>query len=173
MSKKDKILSSALSLFAMNGYDGTSTNKVAQKAGVSQGLIFKHFENKEGLLKAILFMAQSRVLAFNDILSNITDPKEKLKLCINMPLHLTKEQRYFWRLLYSINWQAKQEQINFMDYIFDDVSLAFKKLKYKNYKRETELFLMIMNGITVKSLRNNTSELKAYVKFIEKKYDLS
>ena len=45
--KQEKILQAALELFAKEGFKGTSTNKIAKKAGVSEGLIFRHFENKD------------------------------------------------------------------------------------------------------------------------------
>ena len=42
--KESSIINSAISLFAQEGYDGTSTLSIAKKAGVSEGLIFKHFK---------------------------------------------------------------------------------------------------------------------------------
>ena len=38
--KKEKILNAALELFANDGYNVTSTSKIAKTAGVSEGLIF-------------------------------------------------------------------------------------------------------------------------------------
>ena len=53
MSRKDDIIDAAVFLFAKNGYAATPTAAVAQKAGVSEGLIFHHFKNKAGILLAI------------------------------------------------------------------------------------------------------------------------
>jgi len=44
--KQERILETALSLFAKDGFSATSTSKVARDAGVSEGLMFRHFENK-------------------------------------------------------------------------------------------------------------------------------
>ena len=52
--KQQQILHCALELFSTEGYKGTSTSKIANKAGVSEGLIFRHFKNKDGLLQAII-----------------------------------------------------------------------------------------------------------------------
>ncbi|WP_390407494.1 TetR/AcrR family transcriptional regulator [Lacticaseibacillus jixiensis] len=52
--KQQAVLNASLALFAEQGYDGTSTADIAQKAGVSEGTIFKRFRTKEGLLSAIL-----------------------------------------------------------------------------------------------------------------------
>jgi len=49
---RDRIIASALELFAAKGYDGVSTHEIAAKADVTQGLITYHFKSKEGLWKA-------------------------------------------------------------------------------------------------------------------------
>ena len=48
--KQENILNTALELFAKDGYDATSTSKIAKCAGVSEGLIFRHYGSKDGLL---------------------------------------------------------------------------------------------------------------------------
>jgi len=44
-----KILSSARTLFAERGFEGTSTRDIAERAGVNKRLIFYYFESKEDL----------------------------------------------------------------------------------------------------------------------------
>lgn len=48
-----RILDSALELFSAHGVAKTSTKKIAEAAGVSEGLIFHHFPDKMALLHAI------------------------------------------------------------------------------------------------------------------------
>ncbi|WP_334329277.1 TetR/AcrR family transcriptional regulator [Companilactobacillus sp. HBUAS59699] len=52
--KQLKIFQAAITLFAQKGYKDTSTKEIAQKAGVSEGSLFKRFNNKEELLLSIL-----------------------------------------------------------------------------------------------------------------------
>src|SRR3984893_16114283 len=40
-------------VFAEKGFDGTTTRELADAAGVSEALLFKHFPNKEALFTAI------------------------------------------------------------------------------------------------------------------------
>ena len=47
------VLEAAAQLFAELGYERTTTNHVAQKAGVSIGSIYQYFPNKEALLLAL------------------------------------------------------------------------------------------------------------------------
>ncbi|MCK5098255.1 MAG: TetR/AcrR family transcriptional regulator [Desulfobacteraceae bacterium] len=49
------ILDSAKSLFENYGFEKATMKKIATKAGISPGSIFKHFENKSALLAAALF----------------------------------------------------------------------------------------------------------------------
>jgi AcrR family transcriptional regulator len=56
-----KITAAAEQLFAARGYDGTVTRDIARAAGVNAAMIHYYFGNKEGLYRAILEGAASRV----------------------------------------------------------------------------------------------------------------
>ena len=64
------ILTAAEPLFAEHGYEGTSLNAIAKKAGVSKANIFHHFENKESLYLQVLKQASSEMSALIDKLEN-------------------------------------------------------------------------------------------------------
>jgi AcrR family transcriptional regulator len=49
-----QILRVAVTLFAHEGFRGTTTKKIAQAAGVSEAMVFRHFATKEELYSAIL-----------------------------------------------------------------------------------------------------------------------
>lgn len=51
---KRSVLLAGLELFAQQGFNGTSTAQIADKAGVSQATIFKYFKTKQDLLLSIL-----------------------------------------------------------------------------------------------------------------------
>ena len=53
-TQQDKILNSAVQLFARQGYHGTSTREIARLADVSENTIFRHFDRKEDLFWAVL-----------------------------------------------------------------------------------------------------------------------
>lgn len=52
--RQEKILQTAVELFAEHGYEGTKTRDIAQKAGINEALIFRHYPSKEDLYSAIL-----------------------------------------------------------------------------------------------------------------------
>ena len=67
------ILTAAEPLFAEHGYEGTSLNAIAKKAGVSKANIFHHFDNKESLYLHVLKQASSEMSALIDELENTGD----------------------------------------------------------------------------------------------------
>lgn len=49
-----QLLAVAVSLFSNRGFRGTTTKEIAQAAGVSEAMVFRHFATKEELYAAIL-----------------------------------------------------------------------------------------------------------------------
>ena len=60
MSTKEKILEAALTLFAENGYDGTSVEEIAKSVGIKAPSLYKHYKGKEDLLNALIDAAEVR-----------------------------------------------------------------------------------------------------------------
>lgn len=75
---RDRILSAALSLFAMRGFEGVSTTQIAKVAGITQPLIHYHFKNKEALWKATVSRLFSQLdKEFTQVVDNL--PKQDKK----------------------------------------------------------------------------------------------
>lgn len=53
-TNKAKIERAAVWLFSENGVDGVSTKSIAQEAGVSEGLLYRYFKNKETLARELM-----------------------------------------------------------------------------------------------------------------------
>ena len=52
--RRMQILNVAVRLFSQRGFSGTTTREIAQAAGVSEAMVFRHFATKEELYSAIL-----------------------------------------------------------------------------------------------------------------------
>jgi AcrR family transcriptional regulator len=52
--RKIQILRVAVSLFSQKGFGGTTTKEIAQAAGVSEAMVFRHYSTKQELYTAIL-----------------------------------------------------------------------------------------------------------------------
>ncbi len=51
-----QIVKVAMKLFSQKGFKGTTTREIAEKAGISEAIIFRHFAKKEALYSAIIDM---------------------------------------------------------------------------------------------------------------------
>ncbi|MEF2967989.1 TetR/AcrR family transcriptional regulator [Paenibacillus sp. M1] len=61
--KQLKIVQAAVEVFAEKGYASSSTSEIAQKAGVAEGTIFRHYKTKKDLLISIVSPMMSKLLA--------------------------------------------------------------------------------------------------------------
>jgi len=61
--RRDQILACARYVFAQDGYDGARTADIAKRAGVSERLMYKHFEGKRELFIAVTADTAARVSA--------------------------------------------------------------------------------------------------------------
>lgn len=87
---KQKLLEAALEAFSENGFQGTSTRNIAERAGVHHPLITYHFKNKEELWRAA---ADSIFSEFNVALAAAAEaqagecPKARMSALIRAYVH--------------------------------------------------------------------------------------
>jgi AcrR family transcriptional regulator len=67
----ERILSSASSLFAQNGYKGVSTREIAEAADVNEITIYRHYPRKRDLYLAVLDAELGKISLKGDFLSSI------------------------------------------------------------------------------------------------------
>lgn len=170
--KQEKILQAALQLFAKEGYHATSTNKVAKAAGVSEGLIFRHFGNKDGLLQAILKEGEERSKSlFVDIVME-TEPKEVIRKTITMIRKVDVLDYDFWRLQYKLKWELEINGDKKMEPLKMALTNAFQKLGYKLPELEANLLLLFNDGIGSAVLKGSSLNAEEMIQFLLNKYEL-
>jgi AcrR family transcriptional regulator len=74
----DRILDAADELFAEVGYDQTTTNAIAARAGTSIGSLYQFFEDREAILKALADRYRKQLHAVHDAV--LTPQTAKLPL---------------------------------------------------------------------------------------------
>ena len=168
--KQEKILKAALELFAQEGFKTTSTSKVAKRAGVSEGLIFRHYENKEGLLEAIMKEGEEKAkVLFADIVME-TDPKEVIRKTLEFGLKLKEEEADFWKLQYKIKWELELYAEHKMEPLQRALSNSFEKLGYEDAEMEALMLLIHLDGLATRFYLQKTFDLDAIVAFMKSKY---
>jgi AcrR family transcriptional regulator len=68
---RTRILRAAQHLFAKRGFDGTTTRDLAQAAGVAEGTLFRHFENKKAILVEVATQGWIEILT--DLLTELSE----------------------------------------------------------------------------------------------------
>lgn len=170
--KQEKIVQAALALFSKEGYNATSTNKVAKAAGVSEGLIFRHFGNKEGLLQAILeFGAQKLKEIIVDIVLE-EDPKKVIKKTIELPATIDKSEYDFWKLQFKLKWELEMNHDKKMEPLHMALSNAFRKLNYESPDMEANLIILYIDGISSSMLKGSSLDVDNLIRFLLEKYNV-
>lgn len=147
LTKKDKILNSALQLFANFGYESISTARIAKRARVSEALIFKHFRTKMSLLNAVVDNGQEK---FKSLAADIvleTNPKKLLKLYIDLPFKLKGSELDLWKLEYKLRMNPSVKLNTYSKPVYDALVKAFKSLKITNPTTEAYLLMYTIDGI--------------------------
>jgi AcrR family transcriptional regulator len=66
-----RILKAARKLFARRGFDATTTRELALEAGVAEGTLFRHFENKKAILVEVATQGWIEILT--DLLTELSE----------------------------------------------------------------------------------------------------
>lgn len=150
--KQQNIFNTALELFAKHGVDATSTNKIAQEAGVSEGLIFRHFKNKEGLLTAILTSGLEKANCYFNAVISEPDANARIRKALELPFLIDQSEYPFWKLVYTIKWQRGSIESEGMALFRASLADAFEQLNYENPSAEARLVEAIIDGVATEVL---------------------
>lgn len=156
MTNKENILQTALRLFAEQGYDRTPTSQLAREAAVSEGLIFRHYGNKSGLLAAIIAQGMAQVAdSMQSYDEETLDPREALAQHIERSFALVRTHESFWRLVHKVRFQpavqaaagGQIEQAN--QFILDHLAAHFQKAGVADPLLEARVLFALIDGITM------------------------
>ncbi len=170
--KQESILEAALELFAKEGVNAVSTKMIAKRAGVSEGLIFRHFENREGLLKAIMDKGNEKAAHnFSNIVFE-SDPKAVIRRVIELPTTISKAEYPYWRLVFALKWQKGSYDSAKMEPLKTALTEAFLKLGYTYPAAEADVLLRYFDGSASYMLLNEDADPQPAINLLKTKYQL-
>lgn len=170
--KKAKILEVALEMFARFGFNGISTSKIARAAEVSEGLIFRHFESKRGLLDAILEEGRERLNRVYLPILVEENPVKVIQKSILIPYNVPVEEYDFWRLMFKLKWEINYPRQENIKPILDKLTLAFSELKYQEPEKEATILYHIIEGISIGILKDGIETALVVKDFVLDKYKI-
>jgi AcrR family transcriptional regulator len=90
---QERLLLAGKRLFALHGFEHTTTASIAHESGTSESQLVKYFQNKEGLLEAI-FESGWQQLGFVFVAASIaSEPEERLRIIFELILKTLGEDR--------------------------------------------------------------------------------
>ena len=171
--KKDQILNQALELFSQQGFHAVSTNKIAKAAEVSEGLIFRHFKNKEGLLNAIISYGHEKAMQLFSQVNKLEPPEDQLKYLLSIPFQIPVSEYPFWRLLYSLKWQRETYDDKLSAPLKELLTTILTELNYQNPEAEAEIIMILVDGAASSILLKGQTNGDQILKSILEKYNLN
>ena len=105
VTRKKKIMDTALELFAQEGFDVTSISSIAYKAGISKGLLYNYFESKEDLIRSIIFNGFDRMSRLIDPNKDGVLTRQEMRFFIKEMFSALKEEPYYWKLYFNLFFQ--------------------------------------------------------------------
>ncbi|MCC4323254.1 TetR/AcrR family transcriptional regulator [Limosilactobacillus reuteri] len=129
---KKKVLTTALKLFANNGFHATTTAKIAKQAGVSEGTIYKYFSSKDDLLAKLLQPILMEIK--NNFFSNLDDKTNLpslISFIVTDRIHFIEVNFDFIRLIFQEILTGQLTDKSYQDFFSDNdgVLVKLKKLQ--------------------------------------------
>ena len=94
---RENIEKIALELFAIKGYHATSISQIAEKAGISKGLLYNYYKSKEHLLDSVIMKVYEEIMRIVQMNENLPAEKQIEQMIIQTIEHI-KKNITFWKL---------------------------------------------------------------------------
>jgi len=110
--RKRQLLVHAKQLFVTLGYQNTTTEKIARAAGVSEPVLYRHFDSKKGLfLEVLQEIREATVMRWHVDTSALGDPLAKLQRIMDLYLGTTREHALEFRIMHRTLIETDDEEI--------------------------------------------------------------
>ncbi|MEA3557838.1 MAG: TetR/AcrR family transcriptional regulator [Candidatus Thermoplasmatota archaeon] len=154
---KERILESAFELFTSRGYDKVSLSEIVEKAGVSKGGLFHHFDSKYALARDTLIWWVNKNMEpgfFGEMMETST-PKEVLIQFIDSMIDIMEEKQGFTRFFWSIFDEAMRRQedttiwIDFLEQYSRMIGGLYRQMGARDPEMKAVIFLSNMDGMAL------------------------
>src|ERR1700687_1879740 len=110
--RKRQLLTHAKQLFVTLGYQNTTTEKIAGAAGVSEPVLYRHFESKKALFLEVLQEIRQATLArWQGETLHLADPLAKLHAIMDRYLGSTREHALEFRVMHRTLMETEDAEI--------------------------------------------------------------
>jgi len=101
----ERILTTALDLFAVKGYDGTAVREICEAAGITKPTLYYFYGSKDGVLRALIDSGFRRFRQLVDEAAAHPGPfRDRMKLLARALFESARTQPRYWRFMHSVVW---------------------------------------------------------------------
>jgi AcrR family transcriptional regulator len=184
ISTEDKILDAATSVFARRGVAGATTREIARHARVNEVTLFRHFRNKEELLRRVITCSGKRFEnVFDDApLESVADLRRTVTKCANVYAKKLIENEEFVRTFMGELTRhlalcrrlfaegGKPTRQKFIAYLRAAKRKRFIRSDIDPTMAADALTAMLLGGVMRRPLTSAQYDIQAYVKTCVKLY---
>jgi AcrR family transcriptional regulator len=110
--RKRQLLTAAKQLFVTLGFQNTTTEKIAGAAGVSEPVLYRHFESKKALfLEVLQEIRQATLERWKSEAAGVSDPLAKLHAVMDRYLGSTREHALEFRIMHRTLMETEDTEI--------------------------------------------------------------
>lgn len=160
--RKSQIMSTALEMFASEGYGHVSIAALSLRAGISKGLLYNYFSGKEELLKEILNEGIEQIMTSLDPNRDGILTTGEFEHFIRKTFQLMHDKRVFFTKFFSMiiqpNVKAMLKEsslIPFMDRYFGMFTKYFAEQGYEDPLLELFELSVILEGFGIMMIYYN------------------
>ena len=114
--RQEQIIETAIKIIAEKGIQNLTTKNLAKEIGISEPALYRHFDNKLEILKAVIVYFQSKMKPAIGQLNNSTDTLSKIESFILEHLKIISNNPNFAKVIFSeANFQNEDELISKMN----------------------------------------------------------
>jgi len=101
----ERILSTALDLFAVRGYDATAVREICEAAGITKPTLYHFFGSKDGVLQALVQggFEEFRALVRTAVATPGTF-RHRVKVLARLVFESASQKPRLWRFIHSVIW---------------------------------------------------------------------
>jgi len=161
--RKEEIIEKTLELAAEEGATRLTTQMIADRVGIAQSTIFKHFKTRDAIFSAAINWISGQLFRVIEQTSReSTSPKERLHYLINRHLVLASKHRGLPRLLFSdrlhmesphLKKVVQQAMGRYMELVTDIIREGIAEGQFRNDADPEETarcFIALLQGLIVR-----------------------
>lgn len=154
-TKKEKIIDTAIQLFAEKGFHNTSISKIAEAAGVSKGLMYNYFDSKDELFKHIFDIGAKKLTENFDPNRDGVLTRDELIFYLHDIFYKMQRDREYWILFFTVIMQpGMQELVKDRTYeiigpMMEEITAYFVEKGCEEPEAQMRFFVATMDGVAI------------------------